>query len=200
MNFYKNVCKLSNVKRFCGLKLHREYSGADHSFRVAMLGMLIADEYNSKFTNQEKINVELVLRAACLHDLEESICGDISTPVKSYPGFREIYQKMAADVMENQILSDVPANKELYLKIWKEDKAGPSGEVITVADRLEALLTCAYELKCGNQDVQKAFNNIRTWFELDSTKELLKKFPIAQKLLAEADEVHQIIERFSLTG
>lgn len=196
MKFYKQVCKLSNVKRFAALKLDREYSGADHSYRVAMLGMMIADEYNSITENTKKISVEEVLRKALIHDLEESVIGDIPTPVKQYPGLRDLLRKASVDIMNDQILDKDLVNREEYLRLWVEDKDGESGQVIAIADKIEALLSAAYELKRGNKDLQKAFNHIREWFNTDEAKTLLERFPITRKLVEVADES----ESFKLVG
>jgi putative hydrolase of HD superfamily len=196
MKFYKQVCKLSNVKRFAALKLDREYSGADHSYRVAMLGMMIVDEYNSLVADSKKISVEEVLRKALIHDLEESVIGDIPTPVKEYPGLRDLLRKASVDIMNEQILDKDLINREEYLRLWVEDKEGQSGQVITLADKIEALLSAAYELKRGNKDLQKAFNHIRAWFNTDEAKVLLDKFPITKKLVEVADES----ESFKLVG
>lgn len=188
MKFYKQVCKLSNVKRFAALKLDREYSGADHSYRVAMLGMMITDEYNSIPNNTKKISVEEVLRKALIHDLEESVIGDIPTPVKQYPGLRDLLRKASVDIMNEQILDKDLVNREEYLRLWVEDKDGDTGEVIAIADKIEALLSAAYELKRGNKDLQKAFANIREWFNTEEAKALLEKFPITKILVDVADE------------
>ncbi len=199
MKMYKQACKLSNIKRFAALKLDREYSGADHSYRVAMMGMLIVDEYNAKNPNK-KISCEEVLRKALIHDLEESVTGDIPTPVKQFPGLRDILREASVAIMKEQIIDDNLVKSQEYLKLWIEDKEGESGEVIAIADKLEALLSAAYELKRGNKDLQKAFNNVRAWFETDEAKRLLNKFELTKVLLQTADEMPQSIESFKLVG
>lgn len=200
MKAYKHVCKLSNVKRFAALKLVREYSGAEHSYRVAMMGMFIVDEYNSLPTTTSKISCEEVLRKALIHDLEESVVGDIPTPVKQYPGMRDLVREASLQIMEEQIIDKSLPNREEYLRCWKEDKDGETGEVIELADKLEALLSAAYELKIGNKDLQKAFNNIRVWFDCERAQSLLSKYPVTKELLNVADELPQSIESFKLVG
>ena len=81
LNFYKYVCKLGSVKRFAVDNLKYPYSVAEHSYRVAMLSMLIVDDYNLK--NHNKINPEEVLRKALIRDLEEVKMGDIPSPAKN---------------------------------------------------------------------------------------------------------------------
>lgn len=200
MKIYKHACKLSNIKRFAALKLSREYSGAEHSYRVAMLGMLIADEYNSLPTTTEKVSCEEVMRKALLHDLEESVVGDIPTPVKAYPGLRELVREASLHILDAKIIDENLPNREEYLRLWKEDKDGLSGEVIEIADRLEALLAAAYELKVGNKDLQKAFNNIREWFEGEKAQKLMDKFPMTRGLYQIACEMPISIDVSKLVG
>lgn len=187
--FYKAVCKLSNVKRFTALKLDREYSGAEHSYRVAMMGMVIVDEYNLNPAHENKIDKAEVLSKCLIHDLEESEIGDIPTPVKKYPGLRDLLREASVKIMQDQILDENLVNKDYYLKLWIEDKDGETGEIVELADKLEALMTAAYELKRGNKDLQKAFNNIRPWFDTDKARFLVNKYPVTKELLEVADEI-----------
>lgn len=202
MKLYKQVCKLSNIKRFAALKLDREYSVAEHSYRVAMMCIILVDEYNSLETTSEsmKISREETIMKALFHDLEESIVGDIPTPVKQIEGVREVIRMASEKIMKEQILDDNLPNKAEYLKMWVEDKDGETGQVILLADKLEALLAAAYELKRGNKDLQKAFNNIRAWFDTGKAKVLMEKFPVSQEYLVVADEVPQSFESIKLVG
>ena len=102
--------------------------------------------------------------------------------------------------MKEQIIDDSLPNKVEYLRLWIDDKEGESGQVITLADKLEALLAAAYELKRGNKDLQKAFNNIRAWFNTDKAKLLIAKFPVTQEYLNTADEVPESYESIKLVG
>lgn len=201
MKFYKHVCKLGNTIRFPNIKLDRPYAGAEHSYRVAMLSMLIVDEYNMNPANTVKIDKAEVLSKALIHDLEESVLGDLPTPVKAHPGFRDMIREVSVKIMEEEIVDKDLPNRAEYIRHWVEDKEGASGEIISLTDKLEALMTAAYELKRGNKDIQKAFYNIRGWFESDTAKAMLVKFPIAQKFLETADEVQPLAkDSFKLVG
>lgn len=180
MKLYTHVCKLSNVKRFASLKLDCEYSGADHSFRVAILAMLIADEYN--VNTDEKLNVEEILRKSLIHDIEESITGDIPTPVKEFEGMRPLLRQVSEKIMKEQIIDESLKNKDLYLNLWKNDKDGKTGEVVAIADKLEALMAASYEVRRGNREMYKPFSNIITWFKSDEGQKLLTKFAVAKEL------------------
>tara|TARA_Y100000034_G_scaffold33928_1_gene41487 strand:- start:9403 stop:10071 length:669 start_codon:yes stop_codon:yes gene_type:complete len=171
-NFSKYVFKMVNVNRFLGKKLDCPYSIGEHSYRVACLSMAIVDAYNKE--NKEKINLEEVLRKALIHDMEETITGDVPSPVKKLGNMREELRKVSYIIME-KILSSSPL-PDLYLKMWKEDKDGKTGEVISYADKLEGLLVCYYELKRGNRYLEKPFISHVEWFASEDNLNNAKKY------------------------
>jgi 5'-deoxynucleotidase YfbR-like HD superfamily hydrolase len=178
---YKYVCRLTSIKRFAALKLDREYSTADHSYRVAMLSQFIVDDYNER-NPDKKINAEEVLRKALIHDLEESFIGDIPTPAKKMnQDFSEAYERLAQRVMKEEILLNCPT-PEKYFDLWKNQKDGETGEIIKLADTLEALCTTFYELKRGNVVVSKAHKKFIEWFQSEIGQKLLNKYPLAQEV------------------
>jgi 5'-deoxynucleotidase YfbR-like HD superfamily hydrolase len=189
MKLYKQACKLSNIRRFAGVKLGMEYSGAEHSYRVAILSALIVDEYNSLPSTKEKISREEAVMKSLLHDIEESVVGDIPTPVKLYPGLRDLLRKASEEIVREQIVDKELPNAQEYIKFWVEDKENETGEVLTIADKLEALMSAAYEIHRGNQDLQQAYINIQGWFDSNEAKRLLEKFPITQKFLQESKDL-----------
>lgn len=179
---YKWSTRLSSIKRFNGQKLAAEYSVADHCFRVAMLAMIFVDEYNLTRGKDEQISSEEVLRKALIHDIEESFFGDIPSPAKNITKeFKAAYKTVSKKAMKEEILLGV--SEELaskYYKLWEQDKAGESGEVVILADMLEAFATVAYEVKRGNFIVGKILTNYIDDFEKNEKMTgLLKKFPAA---------------------
>lgn len=176
---YKAAARLGNTYRFANLKLDKPYTGAEHSFRVAILAMTICDEYNNR-NPSNKVNVEEVLRKAILHDLEESLLGDIPTPVKNRSkAFKEAYVALGVEVMKEDVLAGSP-NPEYYLKLWVEDKKGETGEVIKLADGLEALSTAHYEIRRGNLSLKQAFFNLKAAMEAPEMKNLMEKYTYAK--------------------
>jgi 5'-deoxynucleotidase YfbR-like HD superfamily hydrolase len=168
-SLYKYACRLTSIKRFAALKLDREYSAATHTFRVAILSMMIVDDYNSR--NPDKpINGE------------EAFIGDIPTPAKKMlPEFSDAYEKLAEIVMKDEVLKTCP-EPEKYFALWKDQKSGETGEVIKLADTLEALCTTFYELKRGNVVISKAHKKFIEWFNSDLGQKLLTKYPLAKEI------------------
>lgn len=183
---YKYACMLNNIPRFTGKNLTEYVGGAEHSYRVSILSMLFVDEYNLLNPNSP-INVEEVLRKALIHDLEEVITGDIPTPLKKFKNFREIYRDLAQNLMKNEILQGLPEKiKSLYYKMWVEDKDNESGEVIKLADRVEALMCAYFELKRRNHNLEDAYINYTTWFNTEEARALMDKFPSSKEYVRKA--------------
>lgn len=190
---YNAATRLGNIYRFASLKLDKPYNGAEHSFRVAVLAMCIVDQYN---LNNPKIPISEieVIRKSLLHDLEESLMGgDLPTPIKNRSKkFKEEYLALGTELMKETV-SDSPM-PEYYLKLWKEDKSGESGEVVRVADWLEALSAAHYEIIRGNLSMKMAYYNLREMGETDLIKSLLEKYPYARDFYNEKNSVPQSIQ------
>jgi len=192
MKFYDAACKLSNVMRFTVDQLDAEYSAAEHSFRVAILSLAMAEEYNENRTpDMSELCVLETLKKALCHDWEESRVGDLMSPLKQFPGFKALYSQAAEQAMKEEVLVDFPAGKEKLLKLWKEDKEGLSGEVIQIADKLEAFCACAHELSRGNLTMKGPYENIRPWFYESKNAAMMAKFKVSLKILNDAETAAQ---------
>ena len=115
-------------------------SVADHSYRTAFLSMLLAD--------LEGVDCEKALRMALLHDLAESMTGDLTPEEKRSLGGEYHRREMSA---MRRILGELP--RELahrYMKLWDEYQRGetPEARLVQMADRLEMVLQAfEYELE-----------------------------------------------------
>lgn len=177
-DYTKYGFQLVDVPRFSGKTLNCKYSVGEHSFRVTYLALAIVDQYNIENPNNT-INVETVLRKSIIHDVEESITGDIPSPVKKINNLREELRAAGTILMKDKILHDCP-NPKYYLKMWEQDKKGKTGEVIIVADKLEGMLASYYEVKNGNRSLTEAFVAHLDWFCTTKGKNLLTKYSFAR--------------------
>ena len=115
-------------------------SVADHSYRTALLSMLLAD--------LEGVDCEKALRMALLHDLAESMTGDLTPEEKRSLGGEYHRREMSA---MRRILGELP--RELahrYMELWDEYQRGetPEARLVQMADRLEMVLQAfEYELE-----------------------------------------------------
>ncbi|MCA9828148.1 MAG: HD domain-containing protein [Nitrosopumilus sp.] len=133
LDFFKTAANLKNIPRqgwIDKLSMNDPESVADHSYSMAIIGMVISD--------LENCDSEKILRMILLHDLAESRIGDLT------PG--QLSEERKA-VMENdafcQITDGLPdVIKSQYLKIWTEyqEDTSPESRLVHQMDKLEMAL------------------------------------------------------------
>ncbi len=141
LEFLRSAGKLKLVPRSGwvqrGVK-HAE-SVAEHSYRVALVAMLLCD--------LQKCSAEKVLKMALLHDLQEALVGDITKKSANYNEKKAVERRAI-----EKILHSLPGKlgKE-YLKLWKEyaDQKTKEARLVKQADKLELLLQVREYEKLG---------------------------------------------------
>ncbi|MBI2583572.1 MAG: HD domain-containing protein [Candidatus Aenigmarchaeota archaeon] len=103
-------------------------SVADHSFRTAILAFILGDKL--------EVDGEKLLKMVLIHDLPESITGDITMHDKEYGRKSEIERK----AMEKLCSSTENGNE--IMSLWKEFEEGKSKEsrLAHELDKLEMLI------------------------------------------------------------
>lgn len=150
-DFFNIVSELKKIPRKGWkekLGLQNPESVADHSYITAIMAMTISD--------LKGLDTQKTLKMSLLHDLAESITGDL-TP--------DEISKESKNELENQTMNDIfsklPKNlANDYSKIWNEYQDGKSNEAILVhdADRLEmALQARKYRLEGLPEDKLETF-------------------------------------------
>lgn len=127
----------------------RPESVADHSHGVSMAALLLA-EVGAPDADREKI-----LTMAVLHDLAESVTGDLSL------GASRLLPPGAKALAEAAAMDELGADLEFFAgwrAVWEEFEAGESleAQLVRDADRLD-LLTQAlvYERTTGNRELEE---------------------------------------------
>ena len=143
LDFFKTVACLKNVSRqgwIDKLSIDEPESVADHSYSVTMMSMVIADIRN--------YNSEKILKMALLHDLAESLIGDL-TP--------EQINKEEKIKLENTAFHEISEKlphliKSQYLEIWNEyqENISPESKIIHQIDKLEMVLQAQRYRKEGH--------------------------------------------------
>jgi putative hydrolase of HD superfamily len=133
LDFFKIAANLKTVKRqgwIDKLSIHNPESVADHTFSMAILGMVLSDS--------KEYDTEKILKMILLHDLSESVTGDF-TP--------EQISKSEKLILENKtfekIITNLPENlQKQYLQIWNEYQENNSKEsnLVHQIDKLEMAL------------------------------------------------------------
>lgn len=161
--------RLDTIIRFSAKPRIKDETVSEHSFHTALYAMILADMEDS-FGN--KVNKEKLLKTALLHDLEESLTGDIIY------GFKHGDEKLSKQISKfslkffERIMKNLPnkMSKE-YIDLWKNSKDLNTieGRIMEAADKLEGLLYSKQELSLGN----KAFENV-----IDVYKKQLKSLKL----------------------
>ena len=76
IGFLRVMARLKDAPRHCWTPGGRRESVAEHSWRVALMAMLMADEF-------PEMDIDRVIRMCLVHDIGEAITGDIPTFVKT---------------------------------------------------------------------------------------------------------------------
>lgn len=136
-----------------GFKRNEADSVAAHSFSTALLAYFLA---KSMHKSGEKIDPEKVLKMALVHDIGETIVGDVGTFVKGMAGgvFKNIEEEGV------KALVDGLDSKDEIIKLVEEynDRKSVEARVVKVADNLDALAQA--KGVPGAQDALKYFKRV----------------------------------------
>ncbi len=131
---------------------------ADHSFRTALITMLLADELKARGV---EIDVERAVRIALIHDLTEARVTDIPLTAQYYLDKGKAEKKAAMELFIRT------PNPREYFRLWREYEDGLSleGRLVKFADKLEMLVQALEYEKTGFRDLDEF------WGALDSLRE-----------------------------
>ena len=141
-NFFQKVLMLKTIHREGwkeNLQINYPESVADHSYSVSIMSMILAD--------LEGLNTEKIIKMALLHDLAESIIGDI------IPGSMKNDDKITKENHAmKKILMNLPNEiRKSYFKIWDEYQNNSSKEssLLHDIDKLEMAFQAKFYQKSG---------------------------------------------------
>ena len=109
----------------------RQESVAEHSWRLAVMAMLCADEY-------PELDISKVIKMCLIHDWGEAITGDIPAFVKT------VQNELDEDVAVTKLLSVLPADIQIELQLLFDEmnaRETPEAKLFKSLDNLEALIS-----------------------------------------------------------
>ncbi|MFW6121460.1 MAG: YfbR-like 5'-deoxynucleotidase [Petrotogales bacterium] len=159
--YKESLIVLIRAVRWNRLNRNVKTTVAGHSFYVALISFLFY--YEEKSNNNELDEVDIIKRAL-LHDIPESLTGDIITPTKQkVTGFEELVERVEEVMVTNKLLIDMPKElvSEFKDKILKPFE-GKNGKLVRSADLTAAIIECLMEIKSGNNQMsfRTALNNM----------------------------------------
>ncbi len=131
----------------------------EHSLQVAMIAHGLAIINNRVFNGDA--NPEKTALYAIYHDSNETITGDLPTPIKYFNPEIQTSYKGLEEVSKDKLLSLLPASlQEDYKKVLFYDETSLEGRLVKAADKICAYIKCVEESKAGNGEFQKAQQSI----------------------------------------
>ena len=170
LDFFYTSANLKKIPRqgwIDKLSIDNPESVADHTFSMAMMGMI--------FSDLENYNTEKILKIILLHDLAESVTGDM-TP--------EQISKEEKTVLENNVIKKIlndlpPALQTQYRILWEEYQSNDSKEakIVHQLDRLEMALQAKIYSNEGHskEKLNSFFNSARNEIRDPKLLELFRK-------------------------
>jgi putative hydrolases of HD superfamily len=169
IQFFENVGKLKTIKRtgWVKAKVPSPESVAEHSFRTAVMAMILAPKIGA--------DVNKSLKMALIHDIGEAKIGDlIVMKGKNYlPNASE--KKVKEAEAFRQIMEDV--NGEEYITLFNEFEENETKEarLVKELDKLEmAMQALEYEDAFG-LNLEEWFENSRTLIKSKEIAEILRE-------------------------
>ena len=169
--FFQRVLELKNVPRQGWkekLEIDNPESVADHSYSTSVMSMVLSD--------LDGLDTEKIIKMALLHDLSESIIGDI-TPDKMLKDEKINKENFAM----KQILKNLP-NKiaAQYFEIWCEYQKNSSQEskLLHDIDKLEMVFQAKFYQDNGisNEKLQTFFDTAKMGIKNKNLCNILSHF------------------------
>ena len=170
LDFFYTSANLKKIPRqgwIDKLSIDNPESVADHTFSMAMMGMI--------FSDLENYNTEKILKIILLHDLAESITGDMTL---------EQISKEEKTVLENNVIKKIlnnlpPVLQKQYSVLWEEYQLNNSKEakIVHQLDRLEMALQAKIYSNEGHskEKLTSFFNSARNEIKDPKLLELFSK-------------------------
>lgn len=171
--FFREAGKLKKVARFGEEKKMPKDSAADHSWRTALMALIIANDLN------QKINLAKALEIAVIHDIVEAVIGNIDYVLiaekKAVKSRKELLEKKAIIKLKKLLPKDL--GEKVY-NLWNEYENNITKEAkfIRALNKLETLI---YLTEAGykNYDKPELIPNY--------ADEAIKNFPALKNILSE---------------
>ncbi len=137
LEFFSITEKLKSTLRYNSLRSGRKESSAEHSWRLALMSFMIAQDLKLD------ISIERVIKLALVHDIAEASAGDIdAVHIAEGSVTKEEKEKLENDAI-NQMTDILDGEGKNEIKfLWQEYEDGDTQEAkyIKALDKIETLL------------------------------------------------------------
>jgi putative hydrolase of HD superfamily len=158
MKLHELLERLNNLKSIprtgwlmCNVPLNQVEDVAQHTFDVATITLLLADELGRR---GKKLNRERALSMAILHDWAEASTGDFPSTAQKHLDSPDIKKRMETRALDELFVG--LKNKEKCMKLWHEycEKRTIESKIVHSADYLSMLVQALKYRERGNRSRQ----------------------------------------------
>lgn len=138
--------RISRVVRFSTRPRSVDEYVATHSYYVALYGLILSKMLIGKGV---KVDVESVLTRALVHDLDESVSGDIIRIFREK--LSNELEVLCGEVMQG-ILKGLPDKQREYLMFhWHNKFEETEGLIVKICDNIAGWAYCEEQIQMGNK-------------------------------------------------
>lgn len=142
--------RMHHVRRYSSVPAIHPENVAEHSWQVAMLSYLIANDLNVR-VGAPNINLGRLLSRALVHDISESMSGDIIRSFKH--GSPEMTLACNDQDWVNVLKLCSELNTNLHMDFQEAKDETLEGQIVALADLFCVVSYCAAEKRLGNAEV-----------------------------------------------
>ncbi len=177
--------RVSHVDRYAGMPRIRKENVAEHMYYTTQYCYFIARHL--EFDHQVEVNYGKLLSRAVVHDLDESVTGDITRAVK----YRDPIMKKQWDSMSKEVITDLQSSIGVpFIHEWANAKdESIEGQILKVADLISVTAYAVEELRTGNTYFIDILNENTRWFD-----KLLNEGNLIPPLFTIIEEVRNLAE------
>ena len=183
---------MSTIDRFSQTRLINPESVLEHTGFVCFCSLMIGKELEKA---GEEINFGTLLIKATLHDIEETITGDIACPTKYWN--EDITKQVKAIEAEaaQQVLNKLDPSQQLYM-YWLKSKEYKEGFIVAIADKLAIVYKAQQEINDYSNQTLKGhmkglIPSLRDLKNTCKTRKLIVNKDVVLNILDEAIEICQ---------
>lgn len=151
-SFFAYLNRMKYINRWGLMRNTASENILEHSGQTAMLAHMLAVIGNKYFG--KNYDADRVCLYALYHDANETITGDLPTPVKYFnQQINESYREIE-ELSKNRLLDMLPEDfREEYREIlFYEDNKPEYKLLVKAADKISAHIKCIEEVKSGNSE------------------------------------------------
>lgn len=178
-HFFAFISRMKFINRWGLMRNTHPENIQEHSLQVGVIAHALAVINNNVFGGN--LNADRIAVLGMFHDCNETITGDMPTPIKYFnPEICKAYKDVEV-ISKMKLINMLPDElKDVYSGIFfHETENDMHWQIVKAADRIAAYIKCLEEEKAGNRDFKKAgesiYNSIAK-LDLPEVKYFMEKF------------------------